>query len=256
MTPYYDDGSYVIYHADCGVVLPQLSDRYRLILTSPPYNLHDSTFFDAVRTSNVNPKRSKWASAGLVNGYGSHGDAMPYDQYVAWQRDILAKCWATLTDDGAIFYNHKPRPFDGEVRLPTDLNPGLPVRQVIIWDRAMGGVNFAHTHYMPMHEWVLIFARSGFRLRDKAASGVGDVWRIIPEHPNNKHPAPFPVSLAARVLETTRPGLVLDPFMGSGTTLVAAKAAGRPAVGIEIDERYCEMAAKRLGQEVLDLWAG
>ncbi len=142
--PYYSEAGIAIYHGDCGEVLPQLAG-FRLVFTSPPYNLHDSTFFNAVRTSKVNPRRSKMAGHALANGYGVHCDDMPYDQYVTWQQDILTRCWATLTDDGAIFYNHKPRPYDGQVRLPTDLNPGLPLRQVITWDRIQGGVNCAVT---------------------------------------------------------------------------------------------------------------
>ncbi len=65
--------------------------------------------------------------------------------------------------------------------------------------------------------------------------------------------APFPLKLARLAVNTTDAEVVLDPFMGSGTTLRAAKDCGRRAIGIEMDERYCEIAAKRMGQEVLAL---
>ena len=81
---------------------------------------------------------------------------------------------------------------------------------------------------------------------------VGDVWEEHQET-NNPHPAPFPIGLPARAIETTAPALTLDPFMGSGTVLRSAKNAGRRAIGIEIEERYCEIAAKRLAQEALPL---
>ena len=65
------------------------------------------------------------------------------------------------------------------------------------------------------------------------------------------HPTEKPVSLVAALLDKSPPGVVLDPFMGSGTTLRAAKDMGRKAIGIEIDERYCEIAANRMAQECL-----
>ena len=85
----------------------------------------------------------------------------------------------------------------------------------------------------------------------RGASGIGDVWDEHQET-NNNHPAPFPIGLPARAIETTGPRLILDPFMGSGTTLRAAKDAGRQAIGVEIEERWCEMSARRLQQEVFD----
>jgi DNA modification methylase len=122
---------------------------------------------------------------------------------------------------------------------------------VVIWARA-GGTNFSPTFYVPTHEWVVIIAKPDWRLSSKGASGVGDVW-YIPQESGTKHPAPFPVGLPARAIETTAGGMVLDPFMGSGTTLVAAKSAGRSSIGIEREERWCEYAATRLSQEVLGL---
>lgn len=98
----------------------------------------------------------------------------------------------------------------------------------------------------------MLFAKPEFSLVDHSASGTGDVWRLGREHGKTGHPAPFPLSLPMRVLLTTGSKTVLDPFAGSGTTLLAAKDLGRNAIGIEIEERYCEIAAKRCAQEVID----
>ena len=175
---------------------------------------------------------------------------MPWPEYETWQRQFLTASWEKLTETGAIYYNHKPRPQKQEVWLPTSLNPGLPLRQIIIWARA-GGINFAPTHYMPTCEWLLLFAKPGFRLRDKGASGAGDIW-YIPQESNPSHPAPFPVKLPKTIIETTRASIVYDPFMGIGTTAVAAKELGRKFIGIEITPEYCEIAVKRLRQGVLN----
>ena len=91
-----------------------------------------------------------------------------------------------------------------------------------------------------------------FRLKDRKASEIGDVWRVKPEHADN-HPAPFPLQLPTLAIGATNAPTVLDPFMGSGTTLRAAKDLNRKAIGIELSERYCEIAAKRMAQEVLAL---
>lgn len=251
-SPYWQsrDGRLTIYHGRAEDVLPTLSGaRTDLVLTSPPYNLRESG------SSNLagNSRRSAWRFPALANGYGEHDDAMPYAEYVAWQQAILRECWRLLSSTGAIYYNHKPRVIDGEVRLPTAMNPGLPLRQIVIWDRH-SRFNFAPTHYTPQHEWILLIPKPAFRLADgKASSTVGDVWHIQAEL-NTVHPAPFPMALAHRVLATAGGSSVLDPFMGSGTTLVAAKRLGRKATGIEREEKYCEIAAKRLAQGALDLF--
>jgi site-specific DNA-methyltransferase (adenine-specific) len=237
MRPYYEQGGITIYHARCDDVLPIL-DRATvdLVITSPPYNRGDMA----------------GGLANLTGGYSSYADALPHEHYVAWQREVLRECWRVVSDAGAIFYNHRPRITDGNVWLPLELNPGLPLRQVIIWARELG-VNWSPTFYMPTHEWVMLFARPAFRLGSKSESHCGDVWTIRPEHRDLGHPAPFPLALPMRILTTTSVTSVLDPFMGVGTTLRAAKDVGCRAIGIEMDERYCEIAAKRMSQEVLPL---
>lgn len=259
--PYYEEGGITIYHGDCMEIMPQLAaGSVDLVFTSPPYNLGTTTGggFPNKRMGHYaadaafGKKRGgmgKWASAALAHGYGVHEDAMPHDEYVAWQKRILTECWRLIGDAGAIYYNHKPRVLAGICVTPLDYNPGLPVRQVVIWARS-GGINFSPAFYLPMHEWIVVIAKPDFRLKSKGASGVGDVWSITQEM-NNDHPAPFPISLPLRALETVEPRSVLDPFMGSGTTLRAAKDLGIPAIGIEIEERYCEMAVERLSQEAL-----
>lgn len=236
MRPYYDEDGITLYNADCREVLPDLHG-VGLVLTSPPYNLGGGI------------NGGKWSNPALASGYGVHDDNMPADVYAEWQREVLAMCWATLRSDGAIYYQHKPIIRDRRASLPTEMNPGLPIRQVVIWRRA-GGINCSPTHYMPTCEWIVIMAKPEFTLRDRSASGVGDVWEI-PQEIGTEHPAPFPLALAARAVETTAAELVVDPFSGSGTTLRAAKDASRRAIGIEIEERFCELAARRLAQRVL-----
>jgi modification methylase len=169
---------------------------------------------------------------------------MPHTDYISWQHTILTLCWGTLNDTGAIFYNHKPRVIGSQVWLPTELNPGLPLRQIVIWARA-GGMNFNPTAYVPTHEWLMIFAKPDWRLKSKAASGAGDVW-AIPQHANPDHPAPFPVALPLRALATLKPGRVCDPFLGQGSTAVACARIGLPCIGIEFDRQYFDAACRHV----------
>ena len=241
MTPYYEDDAVTIYHGDCREILPGLSG-VDLFFTSPPYNLGTST--GGLHNGSL-------AARKLANGYGSFGDDMPQDEYDAWQREVVRMMWDALSDTGAIFYNHKPRSMNGTMVLPTVYGDGLPLRQVVIWNRETG-LNFSPTFFLPKCEWIMVWAKPEWGLVDRSASQVGDVWTIPPEN-SQRHPAPFPLALPKRAIAATSARLVCDPFMGSGTTLRAAKDLGRKAVGIELDERYCEIAATRLGQEVLPL---
>lgn len=247
--PYYQDESVTLYHGDCLTVMLELADdTFDLVFTSPPYNLGNTTGggIGSMRSG----KNTLWGKAALADGYGDHDDAMPYGEYVEWQKDVLRECWRLIRPTGAIYYQHKPRVQAGVLQTPLDLNPSLPVRQIIVWDRG-SGFNFTTTHYMPQHEWIVILAGPEFRLKNQGASGLGDVWKAAPVT-GSDHPAPFPLSLPARAIESTGATTILDPFAGSGTTLRAAADAGAEAVGIELTSRYCDMTVARLAQGAFD----
>lgn len=254
MEPYYRDGTVTLWHGDCTEILPSISG-VDLVFTSPPYNLGTSPGaggFGHYRDgqSSGGGRERKWAGKGPEGiGYEAHGDAMPYAEYRDWQQTTLVACWHALSATGAIYYNHKPRVQSDTLWTPLELNPGLPVRQIITWARS-GGTAFSPAAYVSTSEWIVVFAKPDWRLASRAASGVGDVWRV-PQEQNPDHPAPFPIGLPARAIDTAAPSLVLDPFAGSGTTLRAAKDAGVRAIGIEKSERYCEIAARRLAQDTL-----
>ncbi len=160
------------------------------------------------------------------------------------RKRLSKRVWERLNETGAIFYNHKPRVLNGNLVTPFDYLPDLPIRQVVIWARA-GGINFSPSFYVPTHEWVVILAKKAFRLRDKAASGIGDVW-YIPQESNASHPAPFPLKLPLNVLETTTAQHILDPFFGCGTTAIACIKKGREFTGIELSPKYFEVACERI----------
>ena len=209
-----------------------------LVVTSPPYNLKNST-----GNGMKDGRGGKWANAALVNGYSNHGDCMPHQEYVVWQRECLNEMMRVINDNGAIFYNHKWRVQGGLLQDRQDIVSGFPVRQIIIWRRA-GGINFNPGYFLPTYEVIYLIAKEGFRLAPKA-NALGDVWEF-PQEMSNSHPAPFPVALIDRIVKATTAQVVLDPFMGSGTTAIAAKKNGRIYVGIELSKEYAELAEQRI----------
>lgn len=209
-----------------------------LVVTSPPYNLKNST-----GGGMKGGHGAKWPRAALINGYSNYDDNIPHDKYVEWQRANLTEMLRVIKDDGAIFYNHKWRVQGGLLQDRQDIVRGFPVRQIIIWKRD-GGINFNQGFFLPTYEVIYIIAKPKFKLAPKA-NAYGDVWNFSQER-NNDHPAPFPLPLIERIVSATRAAVVLDPFMGSGTTAIAAMGLNRNYIGIDISPEYCQSAENRI----------
>nr|WP_314447219.1 site-specific DNA-methyltransferase [uncultured Sphingomonas sp.] len=234
---------------DCLDVMATLpSASMDLSFFSPPFNLSNvGTGGQAKKANNIG--RGSWKNAKLQHGYQSYDDCMAFDDYVAWQQEVLREVWRLTSDAGAIFYQHKPRCLGGTLQMPTDLLPPElrgNLRQIIIWNR-QHGFCFNQSFFLPTHEWIVVIAKKQWR-KLKGSGGVKDVWNIKPDF-GNDHPAPFPVGLPQQAIAVTDAKTIFDPFLGSGSTGVAAVREGRDFVGIELDETYLRSAASRIESE-------
>jgi len=252
VTPYYEDSHVTIYNGDCRDVLLTLSG-VSCVVTSPPYN-QLSGIAGGVASGLWGDRAGglgfveRWADCG-------YADDLPEGEYQALQNETFSAIRGACSDDASLFYNHQVRWRDGSMLHPVNwFHPvGWALRQEIIWDRG-GGMMFNARMFCRFDERILWFIAGKTWQWNQEMVGLGTIWRI-PKEQNKPHPVAFPTEIPARCIAatTTAGGIVLDPFMGSGTTLVAAKNLGRKAVGIEIEERYCEIAAQRCSQGVLDL---
>jgi len=232
-------GRATLYLGDCRDVLAGLPDNSAgICVTSPPYNLGEG--MEDKGGLRVGHTGSKWGDRKLRDGYGEYADNMPYADYCEWQRATLSDLWRVCS--GAVFYNHKPRIVKRNLRLP--FFSDLPLRQVIIWDRT-SGFNAMSGAFAPMCEWILLYAKPDWSLTGKAASMMGDVWRFPPVA-DAEHPASFPLALPLRAIRSCDDRVVIDPFMGAGTTGIASAQLGRDFIGIERDPAYFDTACKRI----------
>lgn len=227
-----------IYQGDCLEVLKGIeSNSVDCVVTSPPYNKGS-----ADRKCN---KSDSWAKANI--SYGNFKDDIPEDEYEEQQKKVLRECVRVLKPSGSIFYNHKPRIINHRVLFPHQWLGEFIIRQMIIWDRKSGPV-LEPIRFMPTVEYIFWITKEQNTPKfNKEAFKYKEVWQISPET-GNSHPAPFPESISDRcILSTTDKGdLVLDPYMGSGTTALSAKKLGRNYIGIELNPEYVKMAEERL----------
>ena len=235
MKPYYEQGGITIYHGDCRDIMPTL-EPVDLVLTDPPYvGLSGGTEHKGV---------------GLAKRYQSSkavGD--PWEASLDWVQAASGR--ATL--GVLVFCSH--------ANLPETAMAFAALKRVglISWHKRNSPLAVNNVPRFT-EEYVWLFSKApGLQWKifkstlidiPKLATGFCATERLVDSDGVALHPTQKPVELIKRLLaiggET-----ILDPFMGSGTTLRAAKDLGRRAIGIEIEERYCEIAAKRLSQEVL-----
>jgi DNA modification methylase len=126
--------------------------------------------------------------------------------------------------------------------------------QVLVWDKG-DEASLGHPIFFSAHEEIYVIGGGWRGPRRSNVIRVTGVPRGGMERKQMGHPTPKPVALLEVLIGHCPDGVIADPFMGTGTTLVAAKNLGRRAIGVELNERYCEIAARRLSQEVLELGA-
>lgn len=225
---------------DCLEVMKGIDNgKINLVVTSPPYNKNG--FRGRKDTSNG---RGRWQNSDI--SYGNYKDDLPENIYQEWQINILNRLHELIKDDGSIFYNHKERRANNNVIHPLSwiLKTEAKYWQEIIWNRlTMVDQNIGYLS--PVNE--LIFWLTKYKPKVFKKAGQRTIWNISPKT-EKKHPAPFPLELAKLcILLTTEKGdIVLDPFMGIGTTAVACKELGRNYIGIELNKEYCEIAERRI----------
>ena len=216
MQPYYQDESVTIWNADCRAVLPLIAPgTIDLVLTDPPYGISH-------RTGHIG---AAWRGTEIA------GDSSTE------VRDVMLQWWGKRP--ALVFGSCKASPPSGH-------------RMALVWDKGeLVGMGDLSLPWKPNWEHIYVFG-SGFS--GHRGSGVLHFPAIAPVlglyvHPNEK---PIPL-LKALLLKAPNAQTILDPFMGSGTTLRAAKDLGRKAIGIEISEAYCEIAARRMSQLAMEL---
>lgn len=225
MTPYYERDGITIYHAHAMEMWPQLPP-VSLVLMDPPYGIN----YRSRHNSSWRQKGSRWERWDRyrrdANFPGIVGDDSPFDPSPWLALEV------PLATFGANYYADRLPPSRCWVTWDkrVDITPNNQADSELVW------TNFNKPCRIFRHRW------SGI-IRD----GEENVSRAHKHHPHQK-----PAALLRWIIGySDTDGLVLDPFMGSGSTLVAARDMGRRAIGIEIEERYCEIAANRLAQMVL-----
>lgn len=224
--PYYENDTVKLYHADCREQLLDLpSQSADLLLTDPPYGMAWQP-----KTKGAAPIRADGARQGM-----------------RVFRQALTAATPMLADDAHAFvFCHWASWPDFHDAMAPHLNS----KGALIWWKNRGGTGDCTGSFAPDYEVVL--HACGAKRRPLLGKRHGAVLpAFAPVTPKKRtHPTEKPVELMAFLVSRSCPqgGLVLDPFAGTGATLVAAQQLGRRAVGVELEERYCEAAARRLEQ--------
>ncbi len=237
--PYYQDEWVTIYHGDCREILPELP-KVDLVLTDPPYS--SGTRQATNRTAGNIPKRGeRWnpKRAGIIwdTSFSSFGLSV----FMNW----FYRAIKNNMKEGAHIYTFIDWRQYPLLTMSIE-GAGLFINNLLVWDKgvyALGG------NYRSQHE-LIIYASNGIA-KPLNRHDLGNVLygkRVS----SGEHPTEKPTSLIKQVIDiaTAVNDIILDPSVGGGSTLVACKDLNRHCIGIEIEEKYCEIAAKRCSQGV------
>ena len=228
-----------IIQGDALDILKNIDDDFiDLGITSPPYNKGE--------------KNKGWLVKNVK--YNITSDNISEEVYQGQQIQVLDEIFRVTKPGGSFFYNHKTRWVRGKMLHPIEWlqKTKWTIRQEIIWDR-MIAANIRGWRFWQIDERIYWLYKPidnnkiGKELKSKHAL-LTSIWRFPPER-GNGHPAPFPLVLPARIIYSIlddKSGVVLDPYVGSGTTVVAAKLLNCDYIGIDISKKYVEDAKKRL----------
>lgn len=243
---------YKIMEGDCLVLLPQLEKgSINLIITSPPYN--------------------------VGKDYGEYKDDRVYEDYLNWLDKIWSECFRVLKYGGRICINvgdiGRSPYYPIHCDIVSRLRKKWFMMGIIIWNKqnclsntAWGSWESSSSpHLRGQHEFIIIAGKGGKSrhkykkddvwAKNEFVEATLEIWDFPPETRLREHPSPFPEELPKRLMKLySFPGdVILDPFLGSGTTMKVGQDLGRSCVGIELNRKYCEMARKRcFGRTFLD----
>jgi DNA modification methylase len=243
--PYYQHEGITIYNDDCLNILKDMSSRsFDLVITSPPYNMGG-------RSLGYKPQ-SKISH----KHYDEYQDNKTDKEYVEWTRQVLREC---LRVSRYVMWNIQPVVSTRTHIIDIQTTFATNLKDYFIWEKqAISSITSKQGGLAKGFEFVFMMGENNntvFDYNNFPKNGyVPNIKTWYKNESFKEHAATFPKELPAYFIQNFSKEFdtILDPFMGTGTTLVAAKMLSRKAVGIEISEKYCDIARKRLAQEVLD----
>jgi site-specific DNA-methyltransferase (adenine-specific) len=255
-----DFGEVTLWQGDCLERMRDIPEgTVDAIVTSPPYNQLGKR--QPAKGSGI-MQGNRWLSKVAAKGYV---DDMQEADYLAWLASVADALARVARPGASFFFNHKVRWREGAMLHPIDYVrawPGWTLKQEIIWDQA-GAIAFNCGLFAPTDERIYWLVKPGAAPTwNPGAAGMLSVWRVDRNrHIKGSivgHPCPYPVEIPKRCIEaTTKPGdTVLDPFAGSGTTLVACMKTGRKCIGIELDPKYIPIIERRVKSAETPLFQG
>lgn len=233
MKPYYEQDGVTIYCGDCREILPRLGG-VDLLVTDPPYKSLDVEVGTGSTTRLVS--RDQFGGKRLASAEkGPWFTTLDADEIVRIVRGVR------VSTAGARYVFSDPK-------SALKIFPALSPANMLVWDKGRIGMGYS---WRRSYELIAYCPEEAHVLRDNT---LGDIIRVAPVT-DKVHPTEKPVGVIAALLRNSsdRGALVLDPFSGSGSTLLAAKNLGRRAIGIELSQSHCQTAVCRLSQGVLNL---